>query len=79
MKNKVICPQCDEVCRLVSDYNDVYVGKINQKVWINFYSYECDFCETSFTDRECEEKNIIEINKGIRKFKRLIKIKNILK
>ena len=30
----IVCPNCDDLAKLVSDLNDVYVGKINKKIWI---------------------------------------------
>jgi C4-type Zn-finger protein len=73
------CPSCGDVCILKSNYNDVYVGKINSKIWVNFLSYQCDFCEESFTSTEIDEVNLAEINIKIRNFRRMFKIKKIIK
>ncbi len=79
MKDKVQCPFCEDVAVLSSNYNDVYVGKIKSKIWVNFMSYQCDCCEESFTNTEIDECNILQINKGIIRFKRMQKITNVLK
>ena len=75
---KINCPNCGEVCKFVTDSNDIYVGKINQRIWVNFSNYQCINCFDSFTTTEIDELNLFEISKGIRKFKRLFKIKKIL-
>lgn len=79
MKNKLDCPCCGDVAQLVTEYNDVYVGKVNKKIWVNFTNYQCESCDESFTTTEADEVNLNEINKGIRKYKRQLKIKSILK
>lgn len=79
LKNSIDCPICDDMIKIVSDYNDVYVGKINKKICVNFLNYQCDFCDESYTTTEVDEFNLNEINNGIRKYKRLLKIQNILK
>jgi len=79
MENNIQCPVCDDVATLTSNLNDVYVGKIQSKIWVKFISYQCDYCEESFTTTETDEFNLGEINRGIRKFQRMSKINNILK
>lgn len=78
MINKIDCPCCGDIAQLITEYNDVYVGSVNKKVWINFTNYQCDYCDESFTTTEVDELNLNEINKGIRKFKRLQKIKDLM-
>ena len=73
------CPICDEWCHLVTSENDVYVGKINKKVWVDFLSYECDHCFESFTDTEIDIHNQHQISISIKKYQRMLKIKNIQK
>ena len=75
----IVCPNCDDLAKLVSDLNDVYVGKINKKIWIEFLNYQCDFCEESYTTTEVDEINLQQINKGVRNFKRQLKIQKLLK
>jgi hypothetical protein len=79
MKSKIECPFCQDVAVLSSNINDVYVGKIKSKIWVNFISYQCDSCEESFTNAEVDELNLLEINRGVKKFQRMIKINNVLK
>lgn len=79
MISKVDCPVCGDIAQLVTETNDVYVGKINKKIWVNFTNYQCDYCDESFTTTEIDELNLNEINKGIRKFQRQIKIKRLVK
>lgn len=79
MKNSIHCPICSDVANLVSDSNFVYINKIQSNVMVKFLSYQCDFCEESFTTTEVDDINLIEINKSICRFKRKIKISNILK
>lgn len=79
MKNKITCAVCGDVAELVSDINDFYVGKINKKIWVNFFSYQCDACEESFTTTEVDELNLSKIEIGIRSFKRMLKINKIIK
>lgn len=79
INNSIECPNCDESTKLVENLNDVYVGRINKKIWVNFLNYQCDFCEESYTTTEIDELNLQEISKGIRKFKRQLKIQKLLK
>ena len=79
VKNKLDCPVCGYIAQLVTEYNDFYVGKINKKIFFNFTNYQCDSCDESFTTTESDELNLKEINKGIRNFKRQLKIQKILK
>jgi hypothetical protein len=75
----VNCPNCGKYCYLDKSLNDFFIGKINSKIFVDFISYHCDNCSESYTTTETDELNLIQINKGISKFKRLQKIKNILK
>ena len=79
MENKIDCPICGDVAVLDEYDNDVYVGKIQSKIWVKFLSYQCDSCEESFTTTEADEYNLEQINKGIRKSQRMEKINNLLK
>jgi protein-disulfide isomerase len=79
MKNKITCAVCGDVAELVSSINDVYIGKINKKVFVDFISYQCDACEESFTTTEVDELNLSKIEIGIRNFKRMLKINKIIK
>jgi len=79
MSNKFYCPGCGYVCALVTDLNDIYVAKINQRVWVDFTNYQCDKCFDSFTTTELDELNLFEINKAIRRSERKTKIKTVLK
>ena len=79
MSNKFYCPGCGYVCALVTDLNDIYVAKINQRVWVYFTNYQCDKCFDSFTTTELDELNLFEINKAIRRSERKTKIKTVLK
>ncbi len=78
MKDEIGCSFCGGIATLISDFNDIYVGKINKKIWVNFHSYKCS-CGESYTTTEIDELNLTEISKGIRKYKRMIKINNIVK
>ena len=79
MKNKIDCAVCGDVAELVSDINDVYGGKINKKIWVKFFSYQCDDCEESFTTTEVDELNLSNIEIGIRNYRRMLKINKIIK
>lgn len=79
MQNKLDCPICGDITQLVTETNDVYVGKINKKIWVKFTNYQCDYCDESFTTTEADELNLSEINKGIRNFQRQLKIKRLVK
>lgn len=78
-KKYIKCPACDDVGVLSSDLNDFYVTKIKSKIKVVFLSYCCDHCYESFTTTEVDEFNLSQINKGIRNFRRKIKIENIFK
>ncbi len=79
MKNKITCAVCGDVAELVSSINDVYIGKINKKVFVDFISYQCDACEEAFTTTEVDELNLSKIEIGIRNYKRMLKINKIIK
>lgn len=78
MRNSIICPTCDEICRLSSDLNDFYITKISKRVEVNFLSYECDSCEMSFTTDEIDEENLSRVSKAWRNYRRKIKIEKIV-
>lgn len=73
------CPTCGGLCHLEKNLNDFFIGKINSKICVDFISYHCINCKETYTTTETDELNLIQINKGISKFKRLQKIKNLLK
>jgi hypothetical protein len=73
------CPICSRTCRLGQDLNDIFIPKINSKITVNFFFFECDTCKESFTDTEIDEKNVENISNAIRTFKRKNKIQDIIK
>lgn len=75
---RINCPTCDGYCFLEKKLNDLFIGKINSKICVDFISYYCDYCSETYTTTETDKINLIEVNKGIRKFKRLQSIKIIL-
>lgn len=79
MKDKIDCVVCGDVAELVSDFNNFYVGRINSKIWVEFFSYQCDACQESFTTTEIDELNLNKIEIKIRNFKRMLKINKIIK
>jgi hypothetical protein len=76
---KVNCPTCGKFCNLERNLNDIFIGKINSKIFVDFLSYHCFDCSETYTTNETDELNLEEINKGIKKFQRMVKIYNILK
>ena len=78
MKNKFICPGCGDVCALVTDLNDIFISKINKRIWVNFTNYQCSNCFDSFTTTDIDEINVNEISKGIRNSERKSKIKSLI-
>ena len=79
MRNKINCAICGDIVELVSDFNNIYVGKINKKIWVDFLSYQCDVCEESFTTTEVDELNLSKIEIGIRSYRRMLKINKVIK
>jgi DNA-directed RNA polymerase subunit RPC12/RpoP len=79
MKNNIQCPTCGRFCNLERNLNDIFIGKINSKICVDFLSYHCFDCSESFTTTEVDNINLKNINKGIRNFKRQLKIQKILK
>ena len=58
MKDKINCAICGDVAELKSSFDDFFVGKINKKIHVNFYSYQCDACEESFTTNKIDQLNL---------------------
>jgi hypothetical protein len=79
MKDKINCAICGDVAELKSIFDDFFVGKINKKIHVNFYSYQCDACEESFTTNKIDQLNLNNIERGIRNYKRMLKIKQLIK
>lgn len=79
MKDKIDCAICGDVAELVSDFNNFYIGRINGKIWVEFFSYQCDACQESFTTTEIDELNLNKIEIKIRNFRRMLKINKIIK
>jgi Zn finger protein HypA/HybF involved in hydrogenase expression len=67
MLEKLIhCPGCGVESMLIENTNDIYINRIGKYISVDMLSYDCKFCNESYTTTESDTITLNRINSKIR-------------
>ena len=80
MLEKLIhCPTCGVESILIENTNDIYINKIGKYISVDMLSYDCKFCNESYTTTESDTITLNRIQSKIRSEVRKDKINKCIK
>jgi len=80
MLEKIIhCPGCGVESMLIENTNNIYINRIGKYISVDMLSYDCKFCNESYTTTESDTITLNRINSKIRSEVRKDRINKCIK
>ena len=74
LKDRIMCPFCDEIADLTEIENDVFSNQLQRRVTSKVLAYICRMCDQDFTTTESDTESMRRVHANVKRESRMEKI-----